>query len=77
VIATFTGDSACIVGYVSSRYCGPLKNGDQAGTQWRQDMQVDWLRAAVRAQERRDDPEINFETLRLPSSNRKLFLNQS
>lgn len=49
-----------------TRYRGAVKSGDPAGTQWRQDMQVEWLKAAIRAQERRDEPEIDFDSLRMP-----------
>lgn len=42
------------------------KAGNAPGTQWRQEMQIRWLEAAVAAQERHDEPEMDPESLRLP-----------
>lgn len=47
-------------------YRGPVKSGDPPGTQWRQDMQVAWLKAAIMAQERRDETEFDPQTLEMP-----------
>lgn len=45
---------------------GAVKSGDQEATQWRQDMQVAWLRAAVMAQQRRVEPVMDPKTLEMP-----------